>query len=138
MITYHTARPAAVTDAAVLDLYAKVGWTAYLADPANTLAALTASTVLWATAGATLCGLVRAVTDHRTILYVQDLLVAPDWQRQGIGSALLSRLRAAEPRPGQVVLLADDTAVARQFYLAAGFTAAGQAAEVAFIVDARQ
>nr|WP_241865064.1 GNAT family N-acetyltransferase [Lacticaseibacillus kribbianus] len=118
-------------------MYASVGWTAYLADSANTLAALTNSTTLWATAGDTLCGLVRAVTDHRTILYVQDLLVAPAWQRQGIGSTLLARLRAAEPRPGQVVLLADDTPVTRQFYLAADFTAADQAAELAFVKDAR-
>ena len=39
-----------------------------------------------------LVGLVRAVGDGHSIAYVQDLLVHPHAQRQGIGSALLKRV----------------------------------------------
>ena len=38
-----------------------------------------------------LIGLVRAVGDGQSIAYIQDLLVHPHAQRQGIGSALLKR-----------------------------------------------
>ena len=39
-----------------------------------------------------LVGLVRAVGDGHSIAYIQDLLVHPHAQRQGVGSALLKRV----------------------------------------------
>ncbi|WP_298594996.1 N-acetyltransferase [uncultured Rothia sp.] len=39
-----------------------------------------------------LVGLVRAVGDGHSIAYIQDLLIHPQAQRQGIGSALLKRV----------------------------------------------
>ncbi len=39
-----------------------------------------------------LAGLIRAVGDGATIVFIQDILVAPERQRRGIGTALLRAL----------------------------------------------
>ncbi|WP_125702728.1 GNAT family N-acetyltransferase [Lacticaseibacillus daqingensis] len=138
MVTYTWARPTVITDDAILALYQSVGWTAYLNDPANTLAALAASPVLWATDGPALIGLIRVVTDHHTIVYVQDLLVAPAHQRQHIGRSLMTQLLAHFAAVGQVVLLTDDAPRTQAFYTALGFTEVTPAAYGrAFVRDTR-
>ena len=77
-------------EAEILRLYAEVGWTAYT-DAPDTLRKGFENSLLTLAAyeGTTLLGLVRAVGDGHTIIFVQDILVRPDYQRQGIGSALL-------------------------------------------------
>lgn len=57
--------------------------------------------------GSRLAGLLRAVGDGETILYVQDLLVHTRYRRQGIGRALLERVRADFAHVRQKVLLTD-------------------------------
>lgn len=50
--------------------------------------------VLGAYDGDNLVGVVRAVGDGASVLFVQDLLVLPKYQRQGIGTRLLKTLLA--------------------------------------------
>ncbi|WP_056963268.1 GNAT family N-acetyltransferase [Levilactobacillus spicheri] len=122
MIDYTFARPTNVTDQAILDLYRSNGWTAYTEAPQNTLAAFQQSTVLWALASGRLVGFVRGITDGHTILYIQDILVHPDFQRQHIGTALVRRYLQRHQHIGQTVLITDDERRTRAFYQSIGFS----------------
>ena len=66
-------------------------------------------------------GLVRAVGDGHTIIFVQDILVRPDYQRQGIGSALLRAVLERYADVRQIELVTDNTPETRVFYQSAGF-----------------
>jgi len=57
-----------------------------------------------------LVGLVRVVGDGVTVAYIQDLLVHPTHQRQGIGRALLTEVLAKTPHIRQVYITTDDAA----------------------------
>ena len=78
-------------EAEILRLYAEVGWTAYT-DAPDTLRKGFENSLLTLAAyeGTTLLGLVRAVGDGHTIIFVQDILVRPQFQRRGIGPALFA------------------------------------------------
>lgn len=103
-------------------LYKSVGWTSYLRRP-DLLANAYANTLktLAAYSGEQLVGIIRAVGDGASILYIQDLLVYPEHQRKGLGSRLLKEMLQCFPDVNQVVLLTDDTADMIHFYEAAGF-----------------
>lgn len=80
------------------ELYGSVGWSAYTKTPERLIPMLEGSRYLYTAREATtegmgrLIGLVRAVGDGQSIAYIQDLLVHPHAQRQGVGSALLKRV----------------------------------------------
>ena len=74
----------------ILPLYTSVGWTAYTDAPDALHRGFERSLLtLAAYEGETLVGLVRAVGDGETVVLVQDLLVFPQYQRRGIGTALM-------------------------------------------------
>jgi ribosomal protein S18 acetylase RimI-like enzyme len=103
-------------------LYRSVGWTSYLRREELLQEAYAASLLtLAAYDGERLCGIVRGVGDGVSVLYIQDLLVLPEYQRRGIGSKLLEQMLGAFPDVNQTVLLADDTEAATAFYEKAGF-----------------
>ncbi|WP_083955908.1 GNAT family N-acetyltransferase [Tersicoccus phoenicis] len=106
-------------------LYAAVGWTAYTQNLDRLEAAVAGSAcVLTARETGTdqLIGLVRTVADGHTVVYVQDLLVAPDHQRAGVGGALLDAVLARSEHIRQIVLTTDDEDRQRAFYESRGFT----------------
>lgn len=139
MTTYTWQRPAGVTDAHVLALYRAVGWAAYLKDPTATLAALIQSAILWAVADdGQLAGLIRGISDGYTILYIQDIIVAPPFQRQHIGTELVHRFLLHFQHVGQTVLLTDPEEKTKQFYQSLGFReVTPQAYGRAFVLDRR-
>jgi ribosomal protein S18 acetylase RimI-like enzyme len=108
----------------LLALYESVGWTAYTRDPAALEQAVREShRVLTARAETgELVGLARTVSDGTVICYVQDVLVQPSQQGQGIGRALLERVLAEYPTCRQVVLMTDVDGPA-EFYRSLGFRA---------------
>ncbi|HFI0500719.1 TPA: GNAT family N-acetyltransferase [Streptococcus suis] len=109
---------------AVRDLYASVGWTNYTDRPTMLQKALEHSLfVLAAYDGDRLVGLLRAVGDGHSIVFIQDILVLPTYQRQGIGRHLLEQAIAHFPEIYQLHLLTDNTEKTRSFYEAIGFTA---------------
>ena len=109
----------------LLPLYAAVGWTNYTARPEMLERAFSSSLcVLAARAGGRLAGVARAVGDGASVLYVQDLLVLPEYQRRGLGGLLLRELLARYPDVYQTVLLTDDTPEHAAFYESAGFKSA--------------
>lgn len=106
----------------ILPLYASVGWTAYTDAPGALREGFAHSLLILAAYEQNrLLGIVRAVGDGSTILYIQDLLVAPPYQRRGIGSRLLQAALGRYPAVRQVLLAADDTPKTRAFYRAQGF-----------------
>lgn len=110
----------------LLTLYDSVGWSAYTCEPDRLERAVAASlSVFTAWDGSHLVGLLRAVGDGETILYIQDLLVAPAWQRQGIGRRLMEACLDTYPHVRQKVLLTDHTEGNLAFYRACGFVPSG-------------
>lgn len=108
--------------AEITQLYRSVGWTSYLRREKLLQEAYAASLLtLAAYDEQRLCGIVRGVGDGVSVLYIQDLLVLPEYQRRGIGSKLLEHMLGAFPDVNQTVLLADDTETAAAFYEKAGF-----------------
>ena len=106
----------------ILPLYASVGWTAYTDRPdvlrkgfENSLLCLAAYE------GDRMIGLVRAVGDGQTVVLIQDILVHPAYQRQGVGTRLMDALLKRFPHVRQIQLLTDDTPKTVSFYESLGF-----------------
>ena len=109
-------------EAEILGLYASVGWTAYTDDPAALRNGFANSLLtLAAYEEAALAGLIRVVGDGHTIVFVQDILVRPQFQRRGIGSALLQAVLNRYAGVRQIELLTDDTPETAAFYRSMGF-----------------
>lgn len=109
-------------EAEILGLYASVGWTAYTDDPAALRNGFANSLLtLAAYEEAALAGLIRVVGDGHTIVFVQDILVRPQFQRRGIGSALLQAVLNRYAGVRQIELLTDDTPENAAFYRSMGF-----------------
>ena len=66
-------------------------------------------------------GLIRAVGDGATIVFIQDILVAPERQRRGIGTALLRAVLERFNGVRQIELTTDDTPETAAFYRSLGF-----------------
>ena len=75
----------------------------------------------WSAASAIRCWLIRAVGDGATILFIQDILVAPERQRRGIGTALLRAVLERFNGVRQIELTTDDTPETAAFYRSLGF-----------------
>jgi len=106
----------------ILPLYESVGWTAYTDHPEVLRKGFeNAMLTLAAYAGDELLGILRAVGDGYTIVYVQDILVFPEHQRKGIGSALLQAVSDRYSHVRQIVLATDNTPETIAFYKSMGF-----------------
>lgn len=115
----------------LVELYDAVGWGAYTRTPERLVPMLAGSRYLYVARENTgegtgrPIGLARAVGDGQSIAYVQDLLVHPQAQGQGIGSALLRRMLADFDRDGiRQRLITTDAADAHviELYRRFGFT----------------
>ncbi|MCC4043519.1 GNAT family N-acetyltransferase [Enterococcus gallinarum] len=122
----------------VLSLYQDAGWSLYTREPEVLWAALQQSHVITAWQQERLVGLVRGITDQQTILYIQDLLVLKEFQRQGIGQTLLKKIVEDYPKIRQKILLTDDTKKTRAFYEACGFQTVEKSQAVAFLYAANK
>ena len=101
----------------VLELYESVGWTGYTRRFEIMEQAFAHSLKIYgAYVQDRLVGLIRAVGDGLTIVYIQDLLVHPAYQRMGIGKALLGRILEDYQAVYQKVLTTDDTDKTLAFY----------------------
>ena len=64
-----------------------------------------------------------AVGDGYSILYIQDIIVLPEYQRQGIGTQLLRQTLEHFKEVYQIILTTDSELKTIAFYEANGFTA---------------
>ena len=108
----------------ILPLYESAGWIAYTQSP-DLLARAFASSLLTLAArdGEKLIGLLRAVGDGETIVFIQDILVSPEYRRKGIGSTLLKEIMNRYAHVRQIQLTADDDPELAAFYQSQGFRA---------------
>lgn len=104
-------------------LYSEVGWTAYTENmPALEQGYKNSMTVLAAYEDDELLGIIRTVGDGFTIVFIQDILVFPEKQRQGIGTALLKAVLDRYPNVHQIELATDNTPKTVAFYKSLGFS----------------
>ena len=110
----------------LVDLYRSVGWTAYTDDAERLVDAVNASYCVLAARSESggLVGLARTVSDGLTVAYLQDILVAPEYQRRGVGGALLDGILARTDGIRQLVLLTDAEPAQRAFYESRGLVEA--------------
>lgn len=123
-ISYHTLN----------ELYESVGWSGYTDFP-DKMKKLLAGSAFYISAWHSnqLVGLIRAVGDNASILYVQDILVHPDYQRMGIGRHLMESLLDRHVHIRQIVLLTDDTEKTSAFYRSLKFQSTEETRSLAFV-----
>ena len=106
----------------VLHLYQAVGWTNYTNQPQMLEQALPHSLVVYlAFDGEKIVGLIRLVGDGFSSVFVQDLIVLPSYQCQGIGSALMKEALEDYKDVYQVQLVTEQTEKTLGFYRSMGF-----------------
>ncbi len=106
----------------VLHLYQAVGWTNYTHQPQMLEQALSHSLAIYvALDGDAVVGLIRLVGDGFSSVLVQDLIVLPSYQRQGIGSALMKQALEDFKEVYQVQLATEQTEKNVGFYRSMGF-----------------
>ena len=118
----------------IINLYQSVGWTNYL-ERFDILEEAYANSlcVLGAYDDDRLIGIIRAVGDGQTIVFVQDIIVLPEHQRKGIGTKMLKAVIDKYKYVYQMELLTDNTEKTKAFYRSVGFTASDDIGCVAFI-----
>lgn len=106
----------------ILALYKSVGWTNYTDHPemlkesyANSLK------ILGAYNNEELLGIIRVVGDGHSVVFIQDILVFPIYQRQGIGTALLKQILQDYKHVYQKHLLTENSEKTISFYRSLGF-----------------
>ena len=106
----------------VLHLYQAVGWTNYTNQPQMLEQSLAHSLAIYvARDGEEIVGLVRLVGDGFSSVFVQDLIVLPSYQRQGIGSDLMKEALGDFKDTYQVQLVTEQTEKTLRFYRSLGF-----------------
>ena len=106
----------------VLHLYQAVGWTNYTNQPQMLERALSHSLAIYlALDGDTVVGLIRLVGDGFSSVFVQDLIVLPSYQRQGIGGSLMKEALEDFKETYQVQLATEQTEKNVGFYRSMGF-----------------
>ena len=109
---------AALTLEDVLPLYEAVGWTNYTTKPEMLKAAFENSLHVLAAFNeeGILVGVLRAVGDGASILFIQDILVTPEYQHQGIGTKLLQQTLEKYKNVYQIQLTTDNSMKTISFY----------------------
>ena len=108
----------------ILPLYQAVGWRNYTDRPEMLKEAYAHSLcILAAYEAERLVGVIRCVGDGHSIVFIQDILVLPEYQRKGIGTALMQALLQRYAHVYQIQLATDNTEKTKAFYRSQGFRA---------------
>lgn len=104
-------------EAEIMALYSSVGWSNYTNNPVMLRKAYKNSLyVLAAYADDKLVGLLRTVGDGSSIVFLQDLIVLPEYQRHGIGSQLMRKVMDRYADVYQLQLLTESSEKNIAFY----------------------
>ena len=115
------------------ELYNDVGWGAYTQDlEVLKQAILQSLDIITVWNDNKLVGLIRAIGDGLTIVYIQDILVLNAYQNKGIASELLQRILNKYKNVRQKVLLTEEASGVRYFYEKNGFESCDKGLLVAF------
>ena len=106
----------------ILGLYESLGWTNYTDNPALLKNAyLNSLKIYGAYVDDKLIGIIRVVGDGFSVIFIQDLLVHPEFQRKGVGTLLLKRVLCEYDSVYQKHLMTEDTEKTTLFYKSLGF-----------------
>ena len=124
----------------VLPIYEAVGWTNYTQNPGMLEVAYNSSLHVLAafTEEGILVGVLRAVGDGASILFIQDILVTPEYQHQGIGTKLLQQTLEKYKNVYQIQLTTDNSMKTISFYESNGFTSLTSLNCVSFMYTGNQ
>ena len=124
-----------VTVEDVLPLYEAVGWTNYTTKPEMLKAAFENSLHIIGAFNKDekMIGVLRGVGDGASILFIQDILVTPEYQHQGIGTKLLQQTLEKYKNVYQIQLTTDNSMKTISFYESNGFTSLTSLNCVSFI-----
>ena len=100
----------------LIELYKSVGWTADVNNIDNLRKGMKKSYVIAAYEDKKLIGLVRALSDYSTVVYVQDLLVASDYQGKRVGKSLMHHLLNYFGSVGQIIVTAKNDERTGKFF----------------------
>lgn len=107
----------------ILHLYHSVGWLNYTQNPEMLKGAYKHSLkIIGAYDEDKLVGIIRVVGDGYSIIYIQDILVLPEYQHQGIGTLLMKKVLDDYKHVYQKTLLTDYAEKSICFYKSVGFT----------------
>ena len=106
----------------ILPLYKSVGWINYTNNPKMLKEAYNHSLKIYAAyVNDSLAGIIRVVGDGFSVIFIQDLLVKPEYQRKGIGTALIKKVLTEYKSVYQIHLMTDNNEKSVRFYKSAGF-----------------
>lgn len=107
----------------ILNLYNSVGWSNYI-EQKNILQQAYEQSLctLAAYDNDKLVGIIRAVGDGLTIVFIQDILVLPEYQHRGIGTKLLQTVIENYKHVYMMELVTVNTEKTISFYESVGFT----------------
>ena len=110
-------------EAEILGLYTSVGWTNYSDNPTMLRNAyLNSLKIYGAYVDDKLIGVIRVVGDGYSVIFIQDLLVHPEFQRKGVGTLLLKKVLCEYDSVYQMHLITEDSEKTISFYKSLGFT----------------
>lgn len=104
----------------------------YLNDPAETARGFANSTLLTARDQGKLVGLIRGVSDMHTVAFIQDLVVVPDYQHQGIARELLTQFDDYFKQVARIVIVCDKPELGK-FYETEGYVQGGGTNTATFV-----
>ena len=106
----------------ILNLYLNNEWWSYTNNKDKLLSGIENSLYCFgAYSENQLIGMVRVVGDGNTVIYIQDILVHKEFQRQGIGTILLNKIIDKYSEVRQILLMTDLTDSLQSFYEKNGF-----------------
>ena len=109
-------------EAEIVNLYKSVDWLNYVNNPDMLKNAYANSLKIFgAYQNEKLIGIIRVVGDGCSIVYIQDIIVLPEYQRKGIGTALIKHILEMYQDVYQKTLFTDNTEKTIQFYKSIGF-----------------
>lgn len=118
----------------IVSLYEDAGWTSYTKDKEMLYKAYENSfCIISAWDENELVGIIRAVGDGYSILYIQDIIVRSTYQNQGIGSNLFQKMNDSYSHVYQKVLLTDNEDKTVSFYKKNGFSSSDEMGCISFV-----
>lgn len=119
----------------IMKLYDSVGWSSYTNRPTMLKKAYENSlSILGAYEEKQLVGIIRVNGDGHSLIYIQDIIILPEYQRRGIGSKLLKDAMSRYPDVYQTILMTENEEKTVKFYESLGFTADFNIGCVAFAI----
>ncbi len=117
-----TSELSAIDKEELITLYRAVGWERYTDNPDLLLPALkNSSYCIFCFDEKKLVGLARSISDGHFIHYLQDILVLPKYQGQGVGKMLMDNAMEHFSSVKAHVLIADTNPKLSKFYKEHGF-----------------